>query len=785
MKFTQNKLTKDEWEFLEKPLSANDMILLKFIMNGYQDVNMIYNNNVSLIGYMKITSNDEFHKYFYDKYYKDVIIKLNKKYGITYKKKVNVSKINIKKADKIRIKRLDNSELLMNDRIYENILIKQLKKYLSKKNPKNYYTLYKLIRYKVLHINKYLKEYINYILDDFKDEINIIKLIKKSDSYIEKNELLNNNDDIKLYDHQKRLFNEVKRGNNKLILYQAPTGTGKTISPIGLINEKVVIFTCVAKHVGLQLAKACISLEIPIAVAFGCETPDDIRLHYYAAKDFIKNKRTGGIFRVDNSNGERVKLIITDVQSYLPAMNFVLAFNKREDIVWYWDEPTITLDYTEHKFHVILEKNWKNNMISNIILSSATLPNENEIRPMISYYLNKLKGSVVNVVSYDCKKTVPLINVNGEVVVPHRYYDNYDKFKECVKFLEMNKTVLRYIDLKEASKLIVYVNENFDLRERYKARNYFDSIDMINITNIKLYYLRLCKIMDEEMFNKMKSNTESSNMYKSCIKITTEDSHTLTDGPTIMMTENVDKMGMFYLKASQIPYSELDYILKMIDKNMEYKMELDKLMDDEKQRLAKIDIKIQDKCRDNDAEAKLQNIYNKKLEELISRLYKIELNSKYIPNRELHYKTYNGGKVPDNIFTSDVNDEYVEKIMALEVNKEWKILLLMGIGVFTKEADVKYLDIMKKLAEEQKLYLIIASTDYIYGTNYQFCHGYLCKDLMNMTQEKMIQALGRVGRKEIKNMFTVRLRNNDLIDKLFRQEKDKIEVRNMNRLFSD
>ena len=34
-------------------------------------------------------------------------------------------------------------------------------------------------------------------------------------------------------------------------------------------------------------------------------------------------------------------------------------------------------------------------------------------------------------------------------------------------------------------------------------------------------------------------------------------------------------------------------------------------------------------------------------------------------------------------------------------------------------------------------------------------------------------------------MFTVRLRNNELIDKLFRQEKDKIEVRNMNRLFSD
>ena len=39
---------------------------------------------------------------------------------------------------------------------------------------------------------------------------------------------------------------------------------------------------------------------------------------------------------------------------------------------------------------------------------------------------------------------------------------------------------------------------------------------------------------------------------------------------------------------------------------------------------------------------------------------------------------------------------------------------------------------MKKLAQNQKLYLIIASSDYIYGTNYQFCHGYLSKDLGNI-----------------------------------------------------
>ena len=93
----------------------------------------------------------------------------------------------------------------------------------------------------------------------------------------------------------------------------------------------------------------------------------------------------------------------------------------------------------------------------------------------------------------------------------------------------------------------------------------------------------------------------------------------------------------------------------------------------------------------------------------------------------------------------------LEDIMILNVEESWKILLLMGIGVFMKKNTsnvdhVKYMEIMKKLAEQQKLYLIIASSDYIYGTNYQFCHGYLSKDLLNMTQEKQLQAFGRIGR---------------------------------------
>ena len=91
---------------------------------------------------------------------------------------------------------------------------------------------------------------------------------------------------------------------------------------------------------------------------------------------------------------------------------------------------------------------------------------------------------------------------------------------------------------------------------------------------------------------------------------------------------------------------------------------------------------------------------------------------------------------------------------------------------------------MKELAQSQKLYLIIASTDFIYGTNYQFCHGYISKDLCEMSQEKCIQAMGRVGRNKLQQNYTFRFRDDSLIYKLFTKEHDKPEVKNMAILFN-
>ena len=90
-------------------------------------------------------------------------------------------------------------------------------------------------------------------------------------------------------------------------------------------------------------------------------------------------------------------------------MNYMHAFNPLENIILYWDEPTITLDYKDHSLHKKISENWKENIIPNIVLSSATLPKENEILPTIMGFREKFSGNVTSIISYDCKKSITLL----------------------------------------------------------------------------------------------------------------------------------------------------------------------------------------------------------------------------------------------------------------------------------------------------------------------------------------------------------------------------------------
>jgi hypothetical protein len=807
--------------------------------------------------------------------------------------KVNVCDIvRLNSVDQVRISKFDTIDISNID-LFDIVLFKHLKLMIENKENNNsiwlyhYYTLSKLINYNVLHVNKILIEIIKCFINNIEQEnIDLIQVVKKSQDYIEKNKDLLKYVDMQLYQHQKDIFTCLKKpdsndkfNNSKkelyrstsidssltegvvksnLILYIAPTGTGKTLTPIGISEKYKVIFVCAARHVGLALARSAISINKKIAFAFGCSSAQDVRLHYFAAKDYTTDKRSGRIRKVDNTVGDKVEIIICDIRSYLPAMYYMLAFNNASDIVTYWDEPTISLDYDNHDLHKIIKKNWSENIIPNMVLSSATLPKENELQLTISDFQEKFKNTKIhNIVSHDCKKTIPLINNNGYIVMPHYLSENYNEILSIVENCENNLSLLRYFDLNETAKFICYIEENSLGSPKARFNRHFASIDDIDMKNIKIFYLKVLKNINKDKWENIynhfienrhkfihtnntidsKGNAIISKMYSvgpginvnnanagkpltrlvseqvthsasvnssepagsSGVYITTKDSYTLTDGPTIFIANDLQKIAKFCIQQSNIPASVMKSVYDNIEFNNQLNekiTEIEELLETEEKKLLttnsnssgnskKEDAKKANKLMDKSSDINLSKLREQR-EILRGMVKRTSVDDIFVPNKLPHLQKWASGLYTNKAFTSNIDEDIVSSIMLLnDVDDSWKVLLLLGIGVFTEHKSSSYTEIMKKLADTQRLYLIIADSDYIYGTNYQFCHGYLSKDLV-LTQEKIIQALGRIGRNNIQQEYSARFRDDSQIKILFKKfaSEEKPEVINMNCLFN-
>ena len=174
------------------------------------------------------------------------------------------------------------------------------------------------------------------------------------------------------------------------------------------------------------------------------------------------------------------------------------------------------------------------------------------------------------------------------------------------------------------------------------------------------------------------------------------------------------------------------------------------------------------------------------VEQLRSQIQVVSMDKVYLPNTQQHQYLWlaPGQELVKNAFIPDIDEQTVKDIMMLNVETNNKLLLILGVGMFDASTPPQYMEIMKRLAMNQKLFIIIASSDYIYGTNYQFCHGFIGKDLKNMTQQKIIQAMGRIGRNKIQQEYTVRFRDDNLLMSIFLPAAQNMEAEIMARLFA-
>uniref|UniRef100_A0A6C0H2M6 Uncharacterized protein n=1 Tax=viral metagenome TaxID=1070528 RepID=A0A6C0H2M6_9ZZZZ len=828
MDLTQRKLTRAEWESIEVPVSPQEKQILQMISKGYKNINIRTNDTQSMLSFIKIESTPEMEYFLYKKYFEDEIKTMIKKYAketpietYSFTGHQGVAAIkSLKTADSIRLQNLDNNIQLNKANIFEYLMMdlcKELMKHIYKRKQKYAFYLYTLLQLKkatIRDINQFIINFVDTVIEYAESLTKISEIITNAYEFIEKNTYLLKYEDKTLFPHQKDLFRICRNKTPKLILYAAPTGTGKTISPIGLSESNRVIFVCVARHIGLALAKSAISIEKKVAFAFGCETASDIRLHYFAAVNYTKNHRSGGIGKVDNSVGDNVEIMICDVGSYLTAMHYMLAFNEASNIITYWDEPTITMDYENHPLHDVIHKNWVGNKIPNMVLSCATLPSVDDLQTVFDDFREHFDSAeIYNITSFDCKKSIPVLNKEGFCILPHYLYSNYTDVYKAAKYCETNKTLLRYFDLREIIHFVEYINDNGFQEEAYAMDSYFDKkITDVTMNRLKEYYLDVLLHLDgskwpmiyQYMISTQKRKYETSNITKTNgvavpekagagasasagILLTTKDAYSLTDGPTIFLAEDVSKIGTFYIQQSNIAPTVFQSIMSKITTNS---ILIQKIEDLERNITAKEtktsgDDKTESAARESGRLCMESQKWMDEINKLRKEIKSISLDAMYIPNTRPHQQLWAPrGEIQEQAFVSNIGDDMTKTIMMLDIENHYKVLLLLGIGMFVENKCVAYMEIMKKLADEQRLFIIIASTDYIYGTNYAFCHGFIGKDLTRMTQQKTLQAMGRIGRNNVQQDYTIRFRDDSMIMQLFEKPKINQEAINMCALFS-
>ena len=416
----------------------------------------------------------------------------------------------------------------------------------------------------------------------------------------------------------------------------------------------------------------------------------------------------------------------------------------------------------------------------------SKIKENSELFVTINNYKERFGGDIYSIKNYDCSKSIGLVNRDGYIEAPHYISDDYTNIVKSAKYIDNNRTILRYVDLEICVDFITYINNNNLYKNSlYDVNEYFTEIEDITVTSIKIYYLTLLRNIKNDSWKKIYNYfiKERKQKYKSTTYISTSDAATLVNGPTIYITQEVDKIAHFCIQCMKFPENIIKNIAITINKNSDINKKILLLEKDYEDGIGKEDAKDKKSANERGISPELRGLKNK-IESLKNTIKTVSLPDMYIPNKKDHlFKWGHSGEI--TAFTSDISEYTVEQIMLIDnMDYIWKLLLLMGIGVFSIHTSSRYTEIMKDLAKSKNLYIIIASSDFIYGTNYQFDHCYLGKDLLNMTQEKIIQAMGRVGRNKNSDEYTIRLRDNALITKIFNYEENKPEVINMQKLFS-
>lgn len=576
------------------------------------------------------------------------------------------------------------------------------------------------------------------------------------------------NQRLKLHDSQKEVLNKVKDNidNGFMILYKTLPGLGKTSMVTGICSyikdlnsidksrkkickknkksitedndkKKVrVIFCCsdILESVRMQVLRIAYYFKIKFGVAITNKSRDD--------------------YKIVNSwncpNDDVRELIAAD---YVSTSLMLKEANEKNNIEYllFFDEPTFLTDNENNRLSLKYLSEILYYLPKRTILSSATLPDRNELDLIVDDFKEKYPDSnIIEVISNKTLTGCFIKDFNSNIIVPHIYCKNIVDLDELVNKIRKFPSIGKFYTLPFLLNFNKYcksinINLNFDDVENFEHDNILENI--LVLFNKFIDYVKNLDSQEEQeqVFNSfinIQVTEINENNFNSLIKNETDYNKVCFDK---LLTKHAYKYIGCCLIADDSPVEFAErHLYDMVEK-LKKKMKIESInkvylayKNENAKYQAKID-EIESKCK---SEEKQDERLNKMKQPKFLFNRALEINtSKHISSFAKYVDQYD-----TNLLKGEIVYEEVD-ITEYKISDNIKFLLLMGVGLYSKSLDSEYTSKVIELLEKKQLAYIIADESFTHGVNYPITNIIVTDDFSdNHGINTLLQLIGRTSR---------------------------------------
>jgi hypothetical protein len=535
---------------------------------------------------------------------------------------------------------------------------------------------------------------------------------------------------LKPFDSQVELMNAVKNNidNGFLLLYKTLPGLGKTTMILSICKfikkvgtSKKVIFCCsdILESVRVQVLRIMYNFGIKFGIGIG---------------------NSENSYKITNSwnckNDSERELIVCDYLSTL----LLLKENKNEYVLFF-DEPTIMTDSIKNADILELLARILYYLPKFTILSSATLPQQNEMQDIITFHRNKYpQCNISEIVSNKTLVGCIIKDFGGNILTPHSYCKNSNDLQVLLEQIRKVPLLGKFYTLPYLINLNEFLkkyNKNIDL----DAIECFDQESVFECTLQLLTNVASSDIFDEFMNIKavdiIEDSLDKERMDKDYNKIVF----------TKLITTHAFKYMGCCLVATQNPLEFVKTNFYPIVQKLKEKFNI-KNINNVYEKYKKDTKNIKEMIDNIRLKYTSESIQEEKINELLRNKpcinfpNSIQVNStEHIKGFAKYVKTYDQSLTKNSIMPESID------ITNFNIDDDLKFLLYMGVGIYSRNLDRDYCNQVLELLSDRQLAFIISDDSFCYGANYQISNVIINDDLCdNHSINTILQLIGRTSR---------------------------------------